>query len=73
MDELLTHLIEKIVRHRGKVAGAAIGLVAGLMIVLFGVIKSLFILLCVGVGYLIGSRFDGDDSTYTFPSRRRLR
>ncbi len=44
--------------HRGKVLGAGAGLVIGLMIMKFGLFWSLFILVCVTVGFLVGRRLD---------------
>jgi len=54
--------------------GAAIGLFVALMLIWFGFWRMLFILFCVGLGYIIGQHYDGDQSLEHliqrfFPSR----
>jgi len=44
--------------HPGKVAGISAGFVMGLAILLFGFWQILFLLVCVGGGLYIGSKFD---------------
>lgn len=46
--------------HRFKILGGLVGLVFALLIVRFGILWTLFILLCAGVGYWIGKRLDED-------------
>ena len=58
MDERIARLLWDMVRHRGKVIGTLLGLVLGWMVIEYGVIKTLFVALCVGLGYLFGSRMD---------------
>lgn len=53
--ELIVELLET---HRGKVLGVVFGLVVGLLIILFGFWKSLFVIFCIIIGYLLGRRFD---------------
>lgn len=60
MEELWTELLQQILRHRGKVVGTLIGLILGWMVVEYGVLKTLFVIFCLGAGYVIGSRADGD-------------
>lgn len=62
MDDLLIRLLEDLVRHRGKVIGALLGLVLGWMVIEYGVIKSLFVAVCLVVGYSLGSRHDRDEA-----------
>lgn len=50
-------------QHRGKILGATFGLVASLMIMLFGFLWSVFIALSVLIGYLIGKRVDEDQGS----------
>lgn len=52
------NLWEKIAPHRGKILGAAAGLVISLMIMDFGFIWTAFIVLCTYVGYRIGKGMD---------------
>ncbi|MGI9951538.1 DUF2273 domain-containing protein [Moorellaceae bacterium AZ2] len=49
-------------QHRGKVWGVALGLLFGLSVALLGVGRTLFIALCIALGYFIGRRIDkGED------------
>lgn len=44
--------------HRGKVLGAIIGLMFGLLVAVFNFWKAIFIALCAVAGYHIGKKFD---------------
>lgn len=44
--------------HRGKAIGVVLGLIFGLFAALFGFWKTLFIAICIGIGYLLGKRAD---------------
>ncbi|HHW07771.1 MAG TPA: DUF2273 domain-containing protein [Clostridia bacterium] len=44
--------------HRGKVIGIGLGLLFGLLAVSVGLWKTLFIAICIGIGYLVGKRAD---------------
>lgn len=48
--------------HRGGVNGAAIGLLVAVLILILGLIKMLFIAICIGVGYYIGKRLYEDEN-----------
>jgi uncharacterized membrane protein len=45
-------------QHRHKVLGALGGLTFALLVIRFGLLWTLFILLCTGIGYWIGKRLD---------------
>ena len=49
---------EWIMIHRGKLLGAAAGLAIGVSVVIFGVLKTLFVTICVVLGYLAGKQLD---------------
>ncbi|MDD4658066.1 MAG: DUF2273 domain-containing protein [Eubacteriales bacterium] len=49
--------------------GALIGLIGSLMLIFLGFWKAVFVVLCVGLGYLIGQRLDGDQSFSEFIGR----
>lgn len=51
LEELWQH-------HSGKIVGVTVGLVLGLLIITFGFFRTLFILLCVIAGYVVGKRID---------------
>lgn len=58
-----------------KWVGAFVGLVCSLLLIILGFWKALFVLLCVGLGYLIGQRLDMEGESVSefigrlFPSR----
>lgn len=53
--QLLTEIWQQ---HGGKVAGATIGFVFGVLVLLFGFFQTVFILVCVSAGFLVGKRID---------------
>ena len=55
--ELLRSLLTN---HRGKLGGALVGLLFGIFAVTWGLGKALFIMICLVVGYAIGSRLDNN-------------
>ncbi|MPN20262.1 hypothetical protein SDC9_167640 [bioreactor metagenome] len=44
--------------HSGKIVGVVAGLMIGIFIIAFGFFRTLFVLLCVAAGYIIGKRID---------------
>lgn len=58
VNELWDDLLGQLARHRGKVVGTLLGLLLGWMVVEYGVLKTLFVVVCLVVGYVIGSRAD---------------
>jgi uncharacterized membrane protein len=51
-------------RHRGAMVGAVVGLLVALLIIVFGFWKTVFIVICILIGYFIGKRFDEEGSLY---------
>lgn len=51
-------LVQHLGRNRSRIIGVVIGLWAGFGIMGLGLLWTLFISLCVGVGYFIGKRLD---------------
>ena len=49
--------------------GALLGLIVALMLIWFGFWKFVFILLFVGLGFLVGQHLDGDQSIEEFIQR----
>lgn len=45
-------------KHKGKILGAILGLICGIIILVFGLLKTLFIVFSAVVGYFIGKLFD---------------
>jgi uncharacterized membrane protein len=46
--------------HKGEILGAAIGLAIAVIVLLLGIIKALFIIVCVTVGCYVGKRLHQD-------------
>lgn len=44
--------------HSGKITGVIIGFIIGVLIITFGFFETLFVLLCVIAGYIVGKRID---------------
>ncbi|MBO8168198.1 MAG: DUF2273 domain-containing protein [Thermoanaerobacteraceae bacterium] len=56
-------LINEIWRHhRGKLLGAVIGLTFGLLTAIVGFWQTLFISICIVIGYVVGKRMDEHES-----------
>lgn len=53
VKEILEH-------HRGKVLGSLAGLVFALLVLIFGPLRTAFILISVFIGYQIGRRLDDE-------------
>lgn len=47
-----------LVQHRGKTIGVSLGLLASILFVSFGFWRTLFIIICITVGYFIGKQLD---------------
>lgn len=47
-----------LVEHRGKTIGVLLGLLASILFVTFGFWRTVFIAICIGIGYLIGKQID---------------
>ena len=47
-----------LVEHRGKTIGVLLGLLASILFVTFGFWRTVFIAICIGIGYLIGKQLD---------------
>lgn len=44
--------------HGGKIIGCGGGFIAGILILLLGFFQTLFVSLCIVIGYIIGKRID---------------
>lgn len=51
-------LLDLIQRNRGRVAGIALGLVFGWFAITYGILKAIFVSLCIVAGYYIGRQID---------------
>lgn len=44
--------------HGGKITGCSLGFIAGLLVLFLGFFQTLFVLICVTAGYMVGKRID---------------
>jgi len=51
-------LIEILTYHRGKIIGVILGFILSLMVLFIGFLKTLFIVFCIWLGYIIGKKYD---------------
>jgi uncharacterized membrane protein len=52
-------LLEEIwLHHSGKISGVTIGLLVGIFILAVGFFQTLFVMICVIIGYVVGKRID---------------
>ncbi len=53
-------LYELYKHHKGEILGAAIGFSIAIIVLLLGVLKAIFIVVCVAFGYYIGKMLSQD-------------
>lgn len=63
MNRFWQQLSEQFKDHHPGATGAVIGLLLALSLVIFGLFRTLFILLMTGLGYFLGSRYFSDRET----------
>ncbi len=52
-------LLEEIWQHHsGKILGMLFGFMFGILVITFGFFRTLFVVLCVSAGYVVGKRID---------------
>jgi uncharacterized membrane protein len=61
LEELTRRFIELLANHPGKVLGVALGLCVGLLVIIFGVLRTLFLIACVLAGLYLGARVDASE------------
>ena len=44
--------------HSGKISGSVIGMLFGILIIMFGFFHTMFVMLCMISGYIVGKRID---------------
>ena len=64
MNKILNAISEFFKSKSGGAKGALIGLVVALLIIFLGLIKTIFIAICVGIGYYIGKCFEADKNFF---------
>lgn len=58
-----------LVGHFGKIFGSLFGLLLGWIIIRYGVIRGLFVVACVALGFFLGARLDSPDTSTDIISR----
>ncbi|NLW92883.1 MAG: DUF2273 domain-containing protein [Syntrophomonadaceae bacterium] len=55
LEKIVLYLMEQ---HRGKTIGILLGLVASIFFIAYGFWRTLFVILCIMLGYFIGKEID---------------
>ncbi|MGE5422463.1 MAG: DUF2273 domain-containing protein [Ignavibacteriales bacterium] len=58
MDKMMLYIWEN---HRGKAVGLILGLLGGILVINYGFWKSVFIVLLIALGYVIGKAIDDNE------------
>lgn len=58
-----------LVANLGKIFGSIMGLLLGWIFIRYGVLKGLFVVLCVSIGFYLGARLDSPGTSADFTSR----
>ena len=56
-------------KHRGKIVGVILGLVFGWFAITYGLLKAVFVAMCIGLGFYAGKRLDEQVERPEFLSR----
>ena len=59
-------LVELWHSHNGKIIGMIIGFIVSILIIIFGFFQTVFMALCVTLGYFIGKRIDAKEKLSDF-------
>lgn len=57
-------------RYPLRYVGVAVGLIAGLLVIHYGIFKTAFLLLAAGLGWFAGKILDGEQDIWEFRRRR---
>lgn len=58
MSEIIKELWDN---YRGRLIGAGLGLLVGIMFLLLGFFQTVFLLICISIGYFVGQRIDNKE------------
>ena len=61
LEKILTDLVT---HHWGKTLGILLGLLFGILVIFIGLLETVFITICIFIGYLVGKRLDENDIFY---------
>lgn len=62
-------LKEILIHHRGKFFGIIAGLVFSILVISVGLLETVFISVCVYIGFVVGKRVDENESFYSLIDR----
>jgi uncharacterized membrane protein len=62
MDERWDRLMQFLITYKGRISGAIIGFITGLIVIHHGWINGFYFLFCLGIGFYIGKLIDGKHS-----------
>jgi uncharacterized membrane protein len=57
----LQKLLDFYFNNKGKVTGVILGLLFGILVISVGFFKTLFLSICVSIGYFIGKKIDNNE------------
>jgi uncharacterized membrane protein len=69
-DKMLTYILEN---HRGKAVGLLLGLLAGILVINYGFWKTIFIIFCIILGFIVGKAIDDNSGFEDWINRFRGR
>lgn len=50
--------------HRGRTIGLLIGLIVGILFITLGFFKTIFLMICIGLGFFIGDKVDNQEDLF---------
>lgn len=62
MEGRFDRLTEFLLNYKGRLLGALVGLITGLIVVIYDWISGFYFLFCLGTGYYVGKLVDGKHS-----------
>jgi Small integral membrane protein (DUF2273). len=62
----LEKFLEIYSNNKGKISGVLLGLLFGILVISIGFLKTLFLSLCVCLGYIIGKKIDNNEDLIYF-------
>lgn len=62
----LEKILEIYSNNKGKVSGVLLGLLFGILVISIGFFKTLFLSLCITLGYIIGKKIDNNEDLIYF-------
>ncbi|HHV26218.1 DUF2273 domain-containing protein [Anaerosalibacter bizertensis] len=64
--EIFSRFIQLLDNNKGRTIGAIIGFIVSILILTIGFFKTLFIVICTGLGYFFGKKSDNQEDLKEF-------